>query len=84
MVAKVDDPLLKREQFATDLRKTLKQEKLSKKRYPQGQLQEKEPEAPEFAMNKEALELPGQDDDDGFYDAQETEPLAVAEYLDNN
>ena len=34
-------------------------------------------------MNKEALELPGQDDDDGFYDAQETEPLAVAEYLDN-
>ncbi len=37
MVAKVDDPLLKREQFATDLRKTLKQEKLSKRRYPQGQ-----------------------------------------------
>ena len=34
MVAKVDDPLGKREQFATDIRKALKQEKLSKKRYP--------------------------------------------------
>jgi hypothetical protein len=32
MVAKSDDPLLKREQFATDLRKTLKKDKISKKR----------------------------------------------------
>ena len=34
MMAKVDDPMLKREQFATDLRKTLKNDKISKKRYP--------------------------------------------------
>ena len=83
MVAKVDDPLVKREQFATDLRKALKQEKLSKKRYPQGQLQEKEPEAPEFEMKEEVPELLGQDDD-GFYDAQETETWAVGQYLDDD
>ena len=35
-------------------------------------------------MNEEVPEFLGQDDDDGFYDAQETEPLAVAEYLDEN
>ena len=53
MAAKVDDPLMKREQFATDLRKTLKQEKLSKKRYPEGQLQEEEPGAPELELQEE-------------------------------
>ena len=75
MTAKVNDPMMKREQFATDLRKTLKKDKLSKKRYPQGQIQEKEPEI---------LELLGQDDDDGFYDAQGTEARAVADYLDDD
>ncbi len=52
MAAKVDDPLMKREQFANDLRKTLKQEKLSKKRYPEGQFQEEEPVAPEPEMQE--------------------------------
>ena len=66
MVAKSDDPLLKREQFANFIRKTLKQEKLSKKRYPEGKAQEKEPEAPKFAVNEVVPELMGQDDDDGF------------------
>ena len=84
MVAKSDDPLLKREQFATFLRKAMKQEKLSKKRYPEGKAQEKEPEAPVFDMNEGVPELLGQDNDDGFYDAQETEPRAVPEYLDDN
>jgi hypothetical protein len=83
MVAKSDDPLLKREQFAAFIRKTLKQEKLSKRRYPEGKTQEKEPEAPEFDMNEGVPELLGQDNDDGFYDAQETEPLTAAEYLDH-
>ena len=78
MVAKSDDPLLKREQFANFIRKTLKQEKLSKKRYPEGKAQEKEPEAPVFDVNEGVPELQGQDNDDGFYDAQETEPRAVA------
>ena len=83
MVAKSDDPLLKREQFAAFIRKTLKQEKLSKRRYPEGKTQEKEPEAPEFDMNEGVPEPLGQDNDDGFYDAQETEPLTAAEYLDH-
>ena len=34
MAAKVDDPVLKREQMALDLRKSKKQELLSKRRYP--------------------------------------------------
>ena len=34
-------------------------------------------------MNEEVPELLGQDDD-GFYDAQETEARAVADYLDDN
>ena len=34
MAAKVDDPILRREEMALDLRKTKKQELLSKKRYP--------------------------------------------------
>ena len=35
-------------------------------------------------MNEEVPELLGQDNDDGFFNAQETEPRAVAEYLDDN
>ena len=35
-------------------------------------------------MNEVVPELLGQEDDDGFFDAQETEPRAVAEYLDAN
>ena len=34
MAAKVDDPVQRREQMAIDLRKSKKQELLSKKRYP--------------------------------------------------
>ena len=34
MAAKVDDPVLRTEQMALDLRKSKKQELLSKKRYP--------------------------------------------------
>ena len=34
MAAKVDDPMQRREQMAIDLRKSKKQELLSKKRYP--------------------------------------------------
>ena len=34
MAAKVDDPVLRREQMALDLRKSKKQELLSKRRYP--------------------------------------------------
>jgi hypothetical protein len=34
-------------------------------------------------MNEGVPELLGQDNDDGFYDAQETEPLTAAEYLDH-
>jgi hypothetical protein len=75
MTAKVDDPMMKREQFATDLRKTLKQEKLSKKRHPQGQFQELEPGAPELEMQEEQenaeqdyFELPEQVDALDFED----------------
>ena len=35
-------------------------------------------------MNEGGPELLGQDNDDGFYDAQETEPRAVADYLDDD
>ena len=35
MTAKVDDPALRREQMAVDLRKSKRQELISKKRYPQ-------------------------------------------------
>ena len=34
MTAKVDDPALRREQMAVDLRKSKRQELISKKRYP--------------------------------------------------
>ena len=34
MTAKVDDPTLRREQMAVDLRKSKRQELISKKRYP--------------------------------------------------
>ena len=34
MAAKVDDPILRREQMALDLRKSKKQELLSRRRYP--------------------------------------------------
>ena len=34
MAAKVDDPVLRREQMALDLRKSKRQELLSKRRYP--------------------------------------------------
>ena len=35
-------------------------------------------------MNEVVPELLGQEDDDGFFDAQETEPRAVADYLDDD
>ena len=53
MAAKVDDPLMKREQFATDLRKTRRNEIISKKRYPNGQFQEQEPGAPQRGLEPE-------------------------------
>ena len=58
MTAKVEDPALRREQMAIDLRKSKKRELLSKRRYPGLNQDQSFIQAPE-----EFLEFPGEADD---------------------
>ena len=75
MAAKKVDPMLLREQMATDLRKSTRQEIVSKKRNHHGLFQEQEPDLLEHEdreekmyLEQEHYELPDQADDAEYED----------------
>ena len=77
MAAKVDDPVQRREQMAIDLRKSKKQELLSKRRYPSYQDQS-------FIHAPEELyEFPDGAEDQYPEMNQELEIFTVELYLNN-
>ena len=85
MTAKVEDPMLKREQFALDVRKSNKQQaKITKKRNQHGQFQESEPGFPELEMFEEQ----GFQEGDFIYEdsqqpEEQPEAQTAAQYLSN-
>ena len=84
LTAKVEDPMLKREQFALDVRKSNKQAKITKKRNQHGQFQEIEPGFPELEM----LEEQGFQEGDFIYEdsqqpEEQPEAQTAAQYLSN-
>ena len=76
MTAKVDDPTLRREQMAIDLRKSKKKELLTKKRYPGLNQDQSFIQAPE-----EFFEFPegAEEQDFGLDEVQET--FTVSQYM---
>ena len=76
--AKVEDPMMKREQFAIEARKSKKKELLSKKRYPPQDMQ-----AQSRAYAPEESYFLGEDD--GYFadGAEAQDAFTVDQYLNN-
>ena len=75
--AKVEDPMMKREQFAIEARKSKKKELLSKKRYPPQEMQDQS-----ILYAEESYFL---GEDDGYYadGAEAQDVFTVDQYLNN-
>jgi len=81
MTAKVDNPEQKREQMAVDLRKSKRQDLISKKRQ-NAALNQILQEGTGFSGQE--FHFPGQEDEYGYEDSPQQPAQTVDQYLQNN